>query len=333
MKAMVLEQCGPVESNPLKLKDIEVPEPGPGRVLIRVSACGICHTDLHVIEAEIETHKLPLVIGHQIVGEVEKLGRGVTAWKPGDKVGVPWLNKTCGKCYFCKHDMENLCEDGKFTGYDVDGGLAEYTVQDADWIYAIPEGYPDLEAAPLLCAGIIGFRALRLSDIEKGGVLGLVGFGASAHVTIQVARHRGCEVYVFTRSQEHRDHAMKLGAAWAGGIEDKAPGPCDSAVIFAPAGPLVPATLGKVRKGGTVALAGIYMTPIPEFDYNTLLYYERTLRSVANSTRQDCRELLKIAPEVPIKTEVTEFPPEDANRALNLLKKSKIRGAGVIKFR
>lgn len=330
MKAMVLEKCGPIEDNPLVERDLPTPEPGPGQVLIRVNACGICHTDLHVIEAEIPTHKLPLVIGHQIVGKVEKIGTAADKWKPGDRVGVPWLNKTCGQCRYCKNDMENLCENSRFTGYDLDGGLAGYTVQDQDWVYALPDGYPDLQAAPLLCAGIIGYRALRLARTEPGSRLGLFGFGASAHIAIQVARHWGCEVYVFTRGAGHRRLAEKLGASWVGSADDKPPEHLDSAVIFAPAGDLVPKTMGLIRKGGTVACAGIYMTPIPELDYNALLYHERTLTSVANSTRQDCRELLALAPQVPIETEVQVFPLSETNRALAMLKRSEIDGAGVI---
>ncbi len=332
MKAMVLEKTAPVDTNPLALKELPDPEPGPGEVRISIHACGICHTDLHIIEAEIPAHKLPLVIGHQIVGEVDRLGQGVKSWKPGDRVGVPWLNRTDQDCVYCSRGMENLCENGLFTGYDVDGGLAEYTVQDADWVYPIPGDYPDLMAAPLLCAGIIGFRALRLSEIRGGQRLGLFGFGASAHIAIQVARFWGCEVFVFTRSKRHRDLAKKLGAAWTGGVEDQAPGPLDSAVIFAPAGPIVPEALRFTRKGGTVACAGIYMTPIPELDYNTLLYHERTLRSVANSTRQDCMDMLEIAPRVPVQTEVQVFSLEEANKALNKLKNSRINGAGVIKI-
>jgi len=331
VRAVVLEKTAKMETDPLVMKEVPAPEPGPGQVRIRVRACGLCHTDLHIIEEEIETHKLPLIIGHQIVGQVESVGRGAGRWKPGDRVGVPWLNKTCGECFFCRNGKENLCGRGAFTGYDLDGGLAEYTVQDEEWIYEIPEGYPDLEAAPLLCAGVIGYRALKLSEIEEGGRLGLVGFGASAHVAIQVALHRGCEVFVFTRSEAHRELARKLGAAWAGGIEDRPPAELDSAVIFAPAGPLVPETLKLTKRGGTVTCAGIYMSPIPEFDYD-LLYRERTLRSVANSTRADCRELLELAPRVPIRTETEEFSLEQANLALNRMKKSEINGAAVIRM-
>jgi propanol-preferring alcohol dehydrogenase len=331
MKAMILEKCGPIESNPLEYKELPDPAPGPGQVLLRVRACGLCHTDLHIVEAEIETKKLPLIIGHQIVGEVVEIGEGVSSWKRGDRAGVPWLNRACGVCGYCRSGRENLCEKGLFTGYDLDGGLAELTVQDQGWIYALPDGYPDLAVAPLLCAGVIGCRALKLSKVKPGGRLGLFGFGASAHVTIQAARYLGCEVYVFTRGEAHRALASELGAAWTGGAEDEPPELLDSAIIFAPAGEIVPQALARVKRGGVVACAGIFMSPVPALDYS-LLYHERVLKSVANSTREDVRELLALAPKVGIRTEVTEFRLEEANRALNLVKQSKIKGAGVIKI-
>ena len=329
MQAMALTRPAPIESEPLVLMEVPTPEPAPGEVRIRVRACGICHTDLHVVEGELPAAKLPLIPGHQIVGIVDTLGPGVARFRVGDRVGVPWLHSACGVCAYCRRGQENLCDDATFTGYQVDGGYAQYTVAPADFTYALPAGFPDLEAAPLLCAGIIGYRALRLSEIRPGERLGLYGFGASAHIAIQIARHWGCEVYVFTRGENHRRLAEALGAAWTGAAEDTPPAPLDAAIIFAPAGRLVPEALRALRKGGTLALAGIYMTPIPPLDY-ALLYGERTVRSVANSTRQDALELLKVAAEIPVHTEVEVFPLAEANRALRLLTEGKIQGAGVL---
>lgn len=305
--------------------------PGPKEVRLKILACGICHTDLHITEGELPSKNLPVIPGHQIVGIVEEVGRKVARFKVGDKVGVAWLNSTCGKCEFCLKGKENLCEKARFTGYDVDGGYAEYTVVSQDFAYPIPKGFSDIEVAPLLCAGVIGFRALRLSEIEKGGRLGLFGFGASAHIVIQIAKYWGCEVFVFTRSEEHRKLARELGAVWAGGAGETPPAKMQSAIIFAPAGRLVLDALRVLEKGGTLALAGIYMTPIPEMEYEEYLYYEKTVRSVANSTRKDAEDLLKLAAEIPIRAEVQEFPLEEANRALLLLKQGKIQGAGVLR--
>lgn len=329
MRAMILPKPGPIESEPLLPADVPLPRPGRGEVRIRVSACGICHTDLHVVEGELPPHKLPLIPGHQVVGVVEALGPQVQGLREGDRVGVPWLYGTCGACDFCRRSDENLCDNAVFTGYDADGGYAESMVARADFAYRLPPQFDDLTVAPLLCAGIIGFRALRLSAIRPGERLGLYGFGASAHIAIQIARHWGCEVYVFTRSEEHRRLARELGAAWTGRAEDSAPAPLDSAIIFAPAGRLVLDALRALRKGGTVALAGIYMTPIPEMEYG-LIYGERTIRSVANSTRRDAVDLLAVAAEIPVRTQVEVFPLEEANRALRLLKEGKIQGAGVL---
>ncbi|MDA8219187.1 MAG: zinc-dependent alcohol dehydrogenase family protein [Dehalococcoidales bacterium] len=329
MKAMILDEPAPIESEPLKLRDVPDPVPGPGQVRLRVHACGICHTDLHIVEGELPLPKLPIIPGHQIVGTVDRLGEGVQSLRLGERVGVPWLAHTCGVCAFCRRGEENLCENIRFTGYHVDGGFAQYTLAAEGFAYPLPEGSPDLQAAPLLCAGIIGFRALRLSEIRPGERLGLYGFGASAHIAIQIARHWGCEVYIFTRGEGHRQLARQLGAAWTGRAEDTPPAPPDSSIIFAPAGRLVPEALRALRRGGTLALAGIYMSPIPEMDYS-LLYGERTVRSVANSTRQDAVDLLRLAAEIPIRTEVEVFPLGEANRALRLLKEGQIRGAGVL---
>jgi propanol-preferring alcohol dehydrogenase len=331
MKAMLLKAPRPIEEKPLVEAEVEKPTPGPKEVRLKILACGICHTDLHIVEGELSSKKLPVIPGHQIVGVVESTGRNVTRFKVGNKVGVAWLNSTCGKCEFCLKGKENLCEKVRFTGYDVNGGYTEYTTVSQDFAYSIPKEFSDIEAAPLLCAGVIGFRALRLSEIERGGRLGLFGFGASAHIVIQIAKHWSCQVYVFTRSEEHRKLATELGAVWAGGAEDAPPAKVQSAIIFAPAGRLVLDALRVLEKGGTLALAGIYMTTIPEMDYQEHLYYEKTVRSVANSTRKDAEDLLKLAGEIPIHTEVQEFSLEEANRALLLLKQGKIQGAGVLK--
>jgi len=331
MKAMTLREPRLIGDGPLVMAEVERPTPGPKEVLLKILTCGICHTDIHIVEGELPSRKLPIIPGHQIVGVVESAGKNVTRFKVGNKVGVAWLNSSCGKCEFCLKGKENLCEKARFTGYDVNGGYAEYTVVSQDFAYSIPKGFSNTEAAPLLCAGVIGFRALRLSEIERGGRLGLFGFGASAHIVIQIAKHWGCQVYVFTRGEEHRKLARELGAVWAGGAEDTPPVKMQSTIIFAPAGKLVLDALRVLEKGGTLALAGIYMTPVPQMDYQEHLYYEKTVRTVANSTRKDAQDLLKLAGEIPIHTEVQEFSMEEANRALLLLKQGKIQGAGVLR--
>jgi propanol-preferring alcohol dehydrogenase len=327
---MLLREPKPAEQRPLELADLPLPEPGPGEVRLAVQACGVCRTDLHTVEGDLALPKLPVVPGHQIVGLVEARGEGADRFAEGQRVGVPWLYRTCGECEFCKQGLENLCHDAQFTGLHADGGYAEAMVVPQDFAYPIPEGFSDLEAAPLLCAGIIGYRALRLSEVEPGQRLGLYGFGGSAHVTIQVARHWGCEVYVFTRSEGHRRLARELGAVWVGGAEDTPPAKMHASIIFAPAGLLVPEALRVLERGGTVALAGVTMTPIPKLDYDRLLYWERGIRSVANFTRQDAEELLRVAAEIPIRTTVQTFPLEAANEALLALKRSEIDGAGVL---
>jgi len=331
MRAMVLNEQGPAGENSLVLNSVAVPEPGPGDVRIKVLACGVCRTDLHIVEGDLELKKSPLIPGHQVVGVVDQLGTNVTRFNPGDRVGVPWHRSSCTECGFCGKGLENLCDNARFNGYHANGGFAEYMVAPADFIFPLPDGFPMLQAAPLLCAGIIGFRALRLSNIEAGGILGLYGFGASAHVTIQVAKYWGIKVYVFTRSKEHRKHAEELGAAWTGVSTDTPPGKTDSSIIFAPAGALIPEALRVLKKGGTLALAGIYMSPVPELPYE-LLYGERTIKSIANSTREDATGLLKLAAEIPIATDVEIFPLEKANEALLRLKRSEIRGAAVLKI-
>jgi len=332
MRACLLESPAPVEQNPLASQDVPVPEPGPGEVLVRVAACGVCRTDLHVVEGELPPRKRPITPGHQVVGTVERSGPQATRFQPGARVGVAWLHRTCGVCEYCRSGRENLCPDAIFTGYTVNGGYAEYIVAPETFVYPIPEGFSDMAAAPLLCAGIIGFRSLRLSGIQRGGALGLYGFGAAAHVAIQVARYWGVRVYAFTRDELHRQLARDLGAEWAGAGDDTPPEKLDAAIIFAPAGELVVAALRVLKKGGTVALGGIYMSPIPSFDYS-LLYHERVIRSVANNTRQDGEDFLKIAAEIPIHTQVQEFPLAEANAALNALKNDAVRGAAVLKVK
>lgn len=331
MRAMILKKFAPIDQNPLGLVNLPIPNTSPEDILIRVKVCGVCHTDLHTVEGELPQVKLPIIPGHQVVGIVEQRGNNTSRFKEGDRVGVAWLNSACGLCGFCKRGSENLCENACFTGYDANGGYAEYIVIPEKFAYAVPEIFSDEEASPLLCAGIIGYRALRQSEVKPGQRLGLYGFGASAHVAIQVAVHWGCEVYVFSRSEEHRELARELGAVWIGTSKHEPPKKMDSSVIFAPAGELVLDALKVLDKGGTVALAGIYMSPIPEMDYVKYLYHERTLRSVANATRKDGEELLKIAAEIPIRTTTQLFPLEEANRTLQLLKGGKINGAAVLK--
>jgi len=328
---MVLPAPRPVEESPLSLRDLPTPQPGPGEILLRIRACGVCHTDLHTVEGELALPRLPVVPGHQVVGTVEEVGEGVRTFRSGDRVGVPWLYSSCGTCAFCRRGEENLCENAQFTGLHVDGGYAEYMVARADFAYPIPEHFSDAEAAPLLCAGIIGYRSLRLSEVKPGERLGLFGFGASAHLAIQVARHWGCEVFVFSRSEEHRRLAQDLGAAWTGAPDQEPPASLDRAILFAPAGHLVHNALRALRRGGTLAINAIHMSPIPELPY-ALLYWERTIRSVANSTRRDAQEFLQVAAEIPVQTTVEEYPLEEANRVLALLKRGQVRGAAVLRI-
>jgi len=329
MRAMRLRKPGPIASQPLELAELPVPEPGPGQLLLRVQACGVCHTDLHIVLGEIHPPRLPVTPGHQIVGRVEQVGPEVDGWQVGERAGVPWLYSTDGTCEFCQRGEQNLCPQARFTGFDVDGGFADYVLAQAEFTLHLPPSRSDLELAPLLCAGIIGYRSLRRSELQSGERLGLVGFGASAHLAIQVARHWECPVYVFTRSDSHRRLARELGAAWAGGVEDDAPAALDRAVIFAPVGGLVPAVLAKLRPGGTLAINAIHMTPIPEMPYERI-YGERTLRSVANATYQDGVEFLRLAADIPVRVETTSYPLEQANQALADVDASAIDGAGVL---
>lgn len=326
---MILSHPASIEDHPLALSESPIPAPGDDEVLVKVRACGICRTDLHVVEGELPP-KLPNVIpGHQIVGRVVGQGQKAKMHVPGARVGVPWLHRTDGTCEFCTRGRENLCPNALFTGWTVNGGYAEYVVAPEQFVYPIPESFSDLAAAPLLCAGIIGFRALRLSELESGDTLGIYGFGAAGHVCIQVARHWGVRVVVSTREEKHRKLAAELGAEWVGGAYDDPPTPLNAAIIFAPAGELVPAALRNLKRGGTLVLGGIYMSPIPSFSYD-LLYWERKIRSVANNTRQDGIDFLRVAAEIPIHTEVHTFPVEQANQALQALKHDGIRGAGVL---
>ena len=329
MRAMQLDRPAPVGDEPLRLVERAVPEPGPGQVLVRVSACGICRTDLHVVEGELPPVRSPIVPGHQIVGRLERVGPGVTGRRIGERVGIAWLGRTCGTCAHCATGRENLCESAEFTGYHADGGYADYVLARADFAYTIPDVFADAEAAPLLCAGIIGYRALRLSRVAPGQRLVMYGFGSSAHITMQVALARGVEVDVCTREPTHRALALSLGAAWAGGLADRPPAPAAGAIIFAPAGELVPLALRNLAPGGTLALAGIYMTAIPSLDYSDL-YRERTITTVTANTRDDGRELLAEAGRIPLRPTVTTFPLAEANRALQALKAGAFAGSGVL---
>lgn len=332
MKAWLLNNTGTVSSKPLVVTEVPVPEPRDDEVLIQVRACGICRTDLHVVEGELPMRRSPLIPGHQIVGRVVSWGALVQGFSVGDRVGVAWLNRTCGKCGFCRSGRENLCEHASFTGWTTDGGYAEFAVAPAAFTYALPQNFDDVEAAPLLCAGIIGYRCLRLSGISdwKGAKLGLYGFGAAAHIAIQIARARGAEVYVCTRDRErHQALAHELGATWVGDTFADAPVKLDASIIFAPAGELVPIALKAIGKGGTVVLGGIHMSPIPSFDYS-LIYGERVVRSVANNTREDGREFLLEAATIPVRTHTRTFPFDQANEVLIALKNDSIRGAGVL---
>lgn len=329
MHAQLLPSPQPIAARPLVWTERPRPQPGPGQIRLRVTACGVCHTDLHTVEGDLALPRLPLIPGHQVVGRVEEVGEGVKAFRVGERAGAVWLHRTCGRCRYCLSGRENLCERAEFTGLHADGGYAEALVVDAAFAYPLPLSLADAEIAPLLCGGVIGYRALRVAGVEPGQTLGLYGFGNSAHVTIQVALAWGCRVFVFTRGAGHQEHARALGAAWVGLAGQTPPDLLDAAIIFAPAGELVPLALAAVRPGGTVALAGIHMTPIPSLPY-AALYGERVLRSVANSTRQDVRDLLALAASLPIRTDVTTFPLAAANDVLADMKASRFNGDAVL---
>jgi propanol-preferring alcohol dehydrogenase len=325
MRAMRMDAA----HRPLRLAAVTIPTPGPGQVLIHVHACAVCRTDLHVVDGELTEPKLPLIPGHEIVGTVAACGPGADRFSPGDRVGVPWLGFTCGVCEFCRAGRENLCAQARFTGYQIDGGYAEHTVADQRFCFAMPDGYSDVQAAPLLCAGLIGYRALRMAG--DGERLGLYGFGAAAHIIAQVARWQGRRVFAFTSpgDSDAQNFARELGAVWAGGSDQAPPELLDAAIIFAPVGPLVPAALRAVERGGTVVCAGIHMSPIPSFSYD-ILWGERVVRSVANLTRRDGDEFLALAPKVPVHTRTLPYALEQANQALDDLRAGKLQGAAVL---
>jgi propanol-preferring alcohol dehydrogenase len=326
MGAMVLEKPG----QPLEWREVPVPRPGPEQVLIRVHTCGVCRTDLHVVDGELPHPKLPLILGHEIVGTVVETGGAVRQFQVGQRLGVPWLGHTCGVCPYCRRGRENLCDNPGFTGYTLDGGYAEYALADQRYSFPLPAAYGDAEAAPLLCAGLIGYRSYRMAR-DAGERLGIYGFGAAAHITAQIAVHQGKQVYAFTRpgDRKSQEFARRLGAVWAGGSDGLPPAELDAAIIFAPVGPLIPAALSATAKGGVVVSGGIHMSDIPAFPYH-LLWGERVVRSVANLTRADGEEFLELAPQVPVKTEVEIFSLSDANLALDRLRRGRIQGAAVL---
>ncbi len=319
-----MREYGPMEGDPLKLRYVTKPRPSRGHVIVKVSARGACHTDLHVMEKELEPRALPIIPGHQVVGIVEEIGSGVKNLKSGDRVGVTWVNSNCGTCEFCASERENLCKSMRFTGYDINGGFAEYVTVSQDFAFKVPEKFDDVHAAPLFCAGIIGYRALRLSGITRGSTLAIFGFGASGHIMAQIAKHWDCRFIAFTRGSEHKHLAESLGADWVGDVSDEPPFRADAAVITAPAGELVIEALKKTKKGCRIAIEDIYMSQILAIDYNKYLYHERWLGSVTNYTRDDAKEFLRPAAEMPIVTHVEKFPLEIANDALNLMKRGRI---------
>lgn len=329
MRAMLLNRAARAETNPLSAVDRPDPSPAADELLLRVAACGVCRTDLQICEGDLAAHKLPVVPGHQIVGRVEAKGEAVSNWEVGQRAGVAWLGGVDGNCAYCKAGRENLCARAQFTGWDRDGGYATHVVARADFVLPLPEGFADLDAAPLLCAGVIGYRSLKVSRIQPGGRLGLYGFGASASLAIQVARHWGCRIYVCTRSPVERERARSLGAEWAGGYDELPPEPLQAAITFAPVGSVVLSALRALDRGGTVAINAIHLDRVPELAYADL-WWERSIASVANFTRDDARELLALAATIPIRPEREVFALDEANRALQRLSRGEIRGAAVL---
>jgi alcohol dehydrogenase, propanol-preferring len=331
VRAQLLTRAAPIVARPLEAVELPWPEPGPGEVRVRVTACGCCRTDLHVVEGDLTLSRLPIVPGHQVVGRVDALGAGCTNVRVGDRVGVAWLHSTCGQCEFCRRGEENLCERAEFTGWTVDGGYAEAVTVPEGFTVRLPEALDDLEAAPLLCAGVIGYRALRRAEVQPGERVALMGFGASAHLALQVLQFWGCDVVVLTRGDRHRELARELGASWVGAADESPARACDRAVVFAPAGELVPVALGLVRPGGTVSLAGIHMSTIPPMAYD-LLWHERTLRSVANMTRRDAEEFMDLAARAGVRATSVTYDLEDANEALAAIAADDVRGAAVLRI-
>ncbi len=330
MKAAVLGRIAPIETSPLSLREVPEPSPEPGEIRVRVRVCGICRTDLHVIEGDLPVRRLPVIPGHQAIGTVEALGKGAGRFPIGTRVGIAWLGRACGACAFCGAGKENLCDGPQFTGYHRDGGFAECAVVPEAFAYKIPDPLPDAEAAPLLCAGIIGYRALARAEVPPGGTLALYGFGSSAHIVLQLASHRGAKAYVCTRGAAHRELAKAMGAVWVGEDPAGMPVRADSAILFAPVGELVPPALRALKSGGTLALAGIHMSDVPSMNYEECLFHEKNVRSVTANTRADGEGLLREASEIPIRPKVTLFPLDEANQALQLLKADRISGSGVL---
>jgi len=332
MKAMAINTPAPIETNPLSAIEVPAPEPGAGEILIRVITCGVCRTDLHVAEGDLPPRRPRVIPGHEVVGTVERCGDGCKRFKIGDRVGIAWLRETCGACIYCRRGRENLCPNARFTGYDHDGGYAEAAVVREEFAYSIPASLGDEEAAPLLCAGIIGYRAIKRAEVQPGSTVGLYGFGGSAHIAIQVLRHWGCRVLVMSRGGKHRELAESLGADWIGEARERPPKLLDAAILFAPAGDLVLPALEALDRGGILAIAGIYLSPIPELDYERHLFYEKELRSVTANTRLDGEEFMKIAGEIPIRTHTAAFGLSEANVALNMLKHDQLKGAAVLRI-
>ena len=331
MRAMAIHTPAAIETNPISMVDLARPEPGAGEILVRVHTCGVCRTDLHVAEGDLPPKQPRIVPGHEVVGVVERLGDGCRRFQRGARVGIAWLRETCGACAYCRRGRENLCPNARFTGWDHDGGYAEWAVVREDFAYALPEALGDEQLAPLLCAGIIGFRAIRRAEIKPGATVGLYGFGGSAHIAIQVLRHWRCRVFVMSRGGAHQELARELGAEWIGAAEERPPAPLDAAILFAPAGGLVLPAMEALDRGGILAIAGIYLSSVPQIDYQRQLFYEKELRSVTANTRADGAEFLRIAGEIPIRTQTLPFELAEANRALQMLKHDELKGAAVLK--
>jgi propanol-preferring alcohol dehydrogenase len=332
MRAMMVEKPEAIETNPLVHADLPVPDPAPNEILVRVKACGVCRTDLHVAEGDLPPKHPRIVPGHEIVGVVERVGASCRRFTPGDRVGVAWLRETCGTCRYCQRGSENLCSNVRFTGWDHDGGYAELAVVREDFAYPLPPTLGDEETAPLLCAGIIGYRAIKRAGVRPGSTVGLYGFGGSAHIAIQVLKHWSCRVFVMSRGGKHQELAEELGAEWTGEAAERPPAPLDAAILFAPAGNLVLPAMEALGRGGILSIAGIYLTPIPSLDYERHLFYEKEIRSVTANTRADGNELLQLAAAIPIRTHTAPMELDDANRALQMLKHDELKGAAVLKI-